>query len=95
MSKKPFSSEELDQLSALAALADEDIDTSDIPEISEDKWVHARRPGLYRALKQSVTIRLDADVLGWFKDHASEGGYQTEINRVLRHHVAESEKHRA
>jgi len=31
-------------------------------------------------------------VLAWFKDHASGGGYQTEINRVLRRHVAEAQK---
>lgn len=95
MSRKPFSQEEREQLAALATLPDDQIDTSDIPEAPAENWVHARRPGLYRAVKQSVTIRLDADVLGWFKDHASEGGYQTEINRVLRHYVAESEKRRA
>jgi uncharacterized protein (DUF4415 family) len=28
------------------------------------------------------------DVVEWFKSHAPEGGYQTEINRVLRRYVA-------
>src|SRR5271165_3449831 len=32
--------------------------------------------------KQDIHIRLDADVLGWFKD--SGKGYQTRINNVLR-----------
>ena len=41
-----------------------------------------------------MTIRLDADVIAWFKDHAADGGYQTEINRVLRRHVAEAENKR-
>jgi len=36
-----------------------------------------------------------ADVLAWFKDYASDGGYQSEINRVLRRYVAEAEKKRA
>jgi uncharacterized protein (DUF4415 family) len=37
------------------------------------------------AIKQIVTIRLDMDMLEWFK---SEGpGYQTRINQVLREHM--------
>jgi uncharacterized protein (DUF4415 family) len=37
---------------------------------------------LYRPLKKPITIRLDADVLEWFK----RGGrhYQTRMNEVLR-----------
>lgn len=35
-----------------------------------------------------MTLRLDADIVRWFKDHARTGGYQTEINRVLRRHIA-------
>ena len=35
-----------------------------------------------------VTLRLDMDLVEWFKRHAPEGGYQTEINRVLRRYVA-------
>jgi uncharacterized protein (DUF4415 family) len=31
--------------------------------------------------KESVTIRLDADLLQWFR---SERGYQTRINAILR-----------
>jgi uncharacterized protein (DUF4415 family) len=34
------------------------------------------------APKESVHIRLDADVLRWFRDHGP--GYQTRINAVLR-----------
>ena len=42
----------------------------------------------YRPLKQQLTLRLDADVIAWFKDHAPKGqGYQTNINRALREHV--------
>jgi len=36
----------------------------------------------YRPLKQPVTLRLDADVLAWFKKQGR--GYQTRINRALR-----------
>jgi uncharacterized protein (DUF4415 family) len=95
MSKKAFSPEQLEQLAKIAALPEEQIDTADIPEAPTESWIHARRGELYRPLKQPVTIRLDADVLAWFKEHATSGGYQTEINRVLRHHVAEADKRRA
>jgi len=37
-----------------------------------------------------MTIRLDADVVTWFKEHSEGRGYQTEINRVLRRHVADA-----
>lgn len=88
MKTKVRSAEAQAQLDRLAALGDEGIDTSDFPEAPAENWVHARRPGLYRPVKKPVTLRLDADVVEWFKDHATSGGYQTEINRVLRKHVA-------
>jgi uncharacterized protein (DUF4415 family) len=95
MSRKVLSPEQLDQLAKLAALPDDQIDTVDIPEAPAENWIHARRGELYRPLKQPVTIRLDADVLTWFKEHTAGAGYQTEINRVLRRHVTEVEKQRA
>ncbi len=82
------------ELQALAALPDEQIDTSDIPEIRN--WSGTRRNLLYRPLKQQITLRLDADVVAWFKAGAPGGrGYQTEINRVLRTHALRSQKRRA
>ncbi len=91
MSRKEFSRDERDQLAALAALPDDQIDTIDIPEIPEESWMLARRGEFYRPRKQAVTIRLDADIGSWFKEHASGRGYQTEINRALRQHVARAE----
>lgn len=93
MSSKMLSREEQEQLAKLVGLPDEEIDTADIPEAPEENWVDARRGGLYRPVKQPVTLRLDADIVAWFKEHAPGGGYQTAINRVLRRHVAEAEKH--
>jgi len=75
------------RLEKLAAMPDEDIDFSDIPEITDEQWAR-RLPRHHRPVKQPVTIRLDADVLGWFKDEAGDAPYQTEINRVLRQHMA-------
>jgi uncharacterized protein (DUF4415 family) len=37
---------------------------------------------LFKPLKKPVTLRLDADVLAWFKKQGR--GYQTRINRALR-----------
>lgn len=95
MSKKELGPEQLERLAGLASLPDELIDTNDIPEAPAENWIHARRGELYRPLKQPVTIRLDADVLAWFKEHAAGEGYQTENNRVLRKHVMANERHRA
>jgi len=91
MSKKALSPELQNQLENLAALRDEQIDTADIPEAPPEAWLHARRPGLYRPIKKPVTLRLDADVVAWFKEHAQDRGYQTEINRVLRRYVSEAQ----
>jgi uncharacterized protein (DUF4415 family) len=68
------------ELSALAALPDAKIDTSDVREIAD--WSSAVVGKFYRPIKRSVTIRLDADVLAWLKSEG--GGYQTRINQLLR-----------
>lgn len=89
-----ISKEQRERLDRLAAIPDADIDTSDIPEVLD--WSGAIRGGLYRPRKEAITIRLDADLLSWFKSHSENGrGYQSEINRVLRQHVAAREKHEA
>jgi uncharacterized protein (DUF4415 family) len=95
MSDRTFSREEQEQLAKLAELPDEAIDVADIPEAPAENWIDARRGGLYRPVKKSITLRLDADVVAWFKEHAPAGGYQTAINRVLRRHVAKAEKARS
>ena len=92
MRSRDFSPKELEQLEYLAALSDGQIDTVDIPEAPAEHWALARRGSFYRPVKRAVTIRLDADVLAWFKEHAQGRGYQTEINRVLRQHVAEADR---
>jgi uncharacterized protein (DUF4415 family) len=66
-------------------MSDADIDTSDIPEITN--WRAAERGRFYRPVKQVVTIRLDADVVAWFKSRESK--YQTAVNRALREYMLE------
>ena len=48
---------EREQLAKLAALPDDRIDTTDIPEVPPENWVHARRSGFYRPVKRPVTSR--------------------------------------
>ena len=65
------------------SMADEEIDTSDIPPLDDDFFAHAelRLP----EPKRAITIRLDADVVEWFK--AQGKGYQTRMNAVLRRYM--------
>ena len=77
---------QLAELKSLAALSDDVIDTSDAPELLD--WSDAKRGLFYRPVKQQLTLRLDADVVAWFKKHAAPNeGYQTRINRALREYV--------
>ena len=88
---KALTKEQQAEIQALAALPDEQVNTSDIPEILE--WSGAKRGLLYRPVKQQITLRLDADVVAWFRANAPGGrGYQTEINRVLREHAQRTAK---
>lgn len=74
------------ELTALAALPDNRINIADIPEVRD--WSGAKRGMFYRPVKQQLTLRIDADVVAWFRSHAAKGvGYQTEMNRALREHV--------
>ena len=52
-----------------------------LPQITD--WSSAvRQNQFYRPVKQQTSIRLDADVLAWFK--AQGKGYQTRMNEILR-----------
>ena len=91
MSKKNISSKSRTELERLAKMKDSDIDLSDIPEISLEKFAKAIiRKGLKPVPKKSqVTLRIDADVLEWFKGTGK--GYQTRINTLLRTYMEESQ----
>ena len=45
---------------------------------------------LYKPIKRPVTLRLDADVLAWFK--VDGRGYQTRINKALRKLMTDQKK---
>ena len=86
-SRKLTSQQQMD-LETLRAMRDEDIDFRDIPEVTD--WTGAKRGRFYRPIKQPLTLRLDADVIAWFKARATDSEkYQTTINRVLREYVTQ------
>ena len=67
---------------ASRTLPDDRIDTSDIPPLTEEFFRNAVKNPFYRPVKQSTTVRIDADVLAWLKSQGP--GYQTRINSLLR-----------
>lgn len=73
----------VDELKALAAMDEKDIDTSDTPEIID--WDTAVVGKFYRPIKKKLTIRLDADVVEWFKRNNAQ--YQSAINKALREYI--------
>lgn len=68
----------------LDAMSDEDIDLSDIPEVTPEMFARAivRRGLKSEPVKEQITLRIDSDVLPWFR--AQGRGYQTRINALLR-----------
>ena len=84
MNKKPISSKSKTDWNRLDLMSDEEIDLSDCPEITPEQFVKAVvRKGLPQDRKKSqVTLRIDRDVLNWFKSQGK--GYQTQINKLLR-----------
>jgi uncharacterized protein (DUF4415 family) len=77
------------------ALTDADIeaamrDDPDWADFIDFDWSNA--VAVYPQPKQAVSIRLDSDVLDFFK--ATGKGYQTRINAVLRHFMQETLKNK-
>jgi uncharacterized protein (DUF4415 family) len=62
---------------------EERINYGDIPEL--DDSVFAQPLVEWPPKKETITMRVDSDVLGWFKRQGT--GYQTRMNRVLRHYM--------
>jgi uncharacterized protein len=83
---RKLTAEEKAALSALKGTPD--LTDPDAPEVAS--WDSAVRGVLYRPVKRPVTMRLDADVLEWFRSRHAKG-YQTRINAILREYI---ERHR-
>jgi uncharacterized protein (DUF4415 family) len=84
MSNEPTSKKSQTDWQRIDAMSDEDIDLSECPEISPEQFARAVvRRGLPAAKnKTQVTLRIDRDVLEWFKSQGR--GYQTQINTLLK-----------
>ena len=84
----PVSQEEWDRV---AAIRDEEIDYSDIPDLTTLS-LRPRPPvdrGMYRPVKVTLTCRLDADIVAWLKQGGK--GYQTRLNSILRQVMAHAQ----
>ncbi len=82
---KPPTAQQRKRLKLVAAMPDAEIDYSDIPrQTGAVQWT---RPGALvpSENKQQVTLRLDADVLKFFKGTGKR--YQSRINAALREYV--------
>lgn len=74
-----------EELEALDALSDEEVarrvaDDPEAPPMPDADWW--RGAEVLAPRKRPVSLRLDPDILAWFK--AQGPGYQTRINAVLR-----------
>ncbi|MDR3323657.1 MAG: BrnA antitoxin family protein [Zoogloeaceae bacterium] len=70
------------RLAAAFAKPESEIDFSDIPEADAAFWASAVRIGREKPRKRQTTIRLDEDVIEWFK--GAGRGYQSRMNAILR-----------
>jgi uncharacterized protein (DUF4415 family) len=68
----------------LSSMENDEVDTSEIPEISPEQFAQAivRRELKPAETKVQLTIRIDKDVLEWYRKRGR--GYQARINSLLR-----------
>ena len=83
MNKGKSTTQRSKQLKALKYRTVTETDTRDIPEVRD--WDGAVRGRFYRPVKKAISLRLDADVLAWFKTRGEK--YQSKINEVLREYM--------
>ncbi|MBE9124119.1 BrnA antitoxin family protein [Tychonema sp. LEGE 07199] len=79
------------RLEELENIPESAIDTCDIPELDANFWAKAKL--VTPLTKQAISLRVDSDVLDWFKSQGK--GYQSLMSAVVRsyveHHVKSSE----
>lgn len=73
----------------IAAMTEDDIDTTDIPPLGNDFFRNAKLQ--FPEGKTSVTIRLDSEIVKWLK--ANGKGYQTKINAILKTYMNTVREH--
>jgi uncharacterized protein (DUF4415 family) len=82
--------EQRDDLRKLAVLPEEEIDYSDIPPVTDFTDFEVGK--FYRPVKETVTVRLDSDVLYWLKQGGK--GYQSRLNAILRKEMTAQSRRR-
>ncbi len=84
MKKKPIYRKSRTDWERVDKLKDNEIDFSDNPEITPEMFAKAiLRKGLKPVVRKTqITLRIDDDVLSWFKKQGT--GYQTRINSLLK-----------
>ncbi len=92
MSKKNTLQKSQTDWARIDAMTDDEIDYSDIPPITDEMWARGVLRKDFKPLprKQQLTLRIDKDVLEFFKEQGR--GYQTKINQLLRAYM---EAHKA
>lgn len=91
MKKKSTSVKSQTDFARLDRMKDEDIDYSDAPAITPEMFAKAIvRRGLKPRTKTQLTLRVNSDVLDWFKKQGR--GYQTRINLLLRAYMSEHQR---
>ena len=65
-----------------------DLSDPDAPEISD--WQQGVVGKFYRLIKKQITLRIDADIIEWFKNHTEK--YQPLINQACREYILNHQK---
>ena len=83
-----YKAEELPQVTKtdwqrLAAMTDDEIDTSEIPKLDENWFLEANT--ITPESEEAISLRLDREIVDWFKSQGK--GYQLRMNAVLRAYV--------
>lgn len=84
MKKKTTSKQSETDWNRVDALSDKEIDLSETSEVPAEMFAQAivRRGLKPVSRKTQLTLRIDSDVLEWYKNQGA--GYQTKINALLR-----------
>ena len=77
-------------LDRVDAIKDENIDYSDIPEVTDfSNFRPWEQRQMFKPVKIAVTCKLDADIVAWLKQGGK--GYQTRLNSILRQVMAHAQ----
>lgn len=92
MSNKNSTKKSQTDWARIDAMTDEDIDFTDLPEITDEMWEKGvlQKGAKTNSLKSQEILIVDSDIIEFFK---SEGrGYKSKINQLLRAYM---ESHQA